>query len=600
SFARVVRESQSRHANIADYERLLLGVDHAVFGRRLAASWRLPQRVQEVIWLHRQPVEAIPLPSPGRLLVGLVGLADVLARQAEVGFSGNYAFPRPADVIARQLDISREALEDVARELPGRVQPRLDLLDLHAPADEKAYYNALADANAELGRLNLQLRTEAQRLSADARCTQLLGEFHQQFTSAAGVDETLVRIAATLARARDIPLTDETALLAYSVNSETHEMLALLTNGRDVREWQSLPLGHGFSFSRSEASPTPAREVLPTLVADRAELEPWLRGREYVHQPLVAGGNWIGGAMIPGEASDGVGGQASQLLADSLAVPLALVQERCRAMMLSEQLAGSSQLLADTQDQIAEAKTLASVGRMAAGAAHELNNPLAVVSGRAQLMKERAETQADRRTWGLIAEQSEQISDIVTELMEFANPPRPHPEHVRPEELLREAVNSFVSSEHPQAAAAEIDIREEQPLPAVRVDSGQIRAVLLELLGNAATAAPEPRIRLHIRADQLDGAVLVSVVDNGPGMDEQTLRQAYTPFFSLQSAGRRRGLGLPKAKRLVESNGGRIWIRSRVGQGTAVYLELPSAERSVAEEDQRHAYTPRTHRAGGG
>ena len=65
------------------------------------------------------------------------------------------------------------------------------------------------------------------------------------------------------------------------------------------------------------------------------------------------------------------------------------------------------------------------------------------------------------------------------------------------------------------------------------------------------------------------------VRDTGPGMDARTLDSAFTPFFSAQRAGRRRGLGLPRAKRYVENNGGRIWIRTRPGEGTTVYVQLP-------------------------
>ncbi|RPI62385.1 MAG: ATP-binding protein, partial [Planctomycetaceae bacterium] len=71
-------------------------------------------------------------------------------------------------------------------------------------------------------------------------------------------------------------------------------------------------------------------------------------------------------------------------------------------------------------------------------------------------------------------------------------------------------------------------------------------------------------------------AVLLTVSDNGPGMDNATLERAFTPFFSLQRAGRRRGLGLPRAKRQIEANGGRIWIQSSTATGTKVFILLPA------------------------
>jgi signal transduction histidine kinase len=72
--------------------------------------------------------------------------------------------------------------------------------------------------------------------------------------------------------------------------------------------------------------------------------------------------------------------------------------------------------------------------------------------------------------------------------------------------------------------------------------------------------------------------VTVTVIDEGPGMDAQTLARAFTPFFSAQQAGRRRGLGLPKARRMIEMNGGRIYLRSKPKEGTAAFVQLVKAD----------------------
>ncbi|MCK4602524.1 MAG: HAMP domain-containing histidine kinase, partial [Phycisphaerae bacterium] len=248
------------------------------------------------------------------------------------------------------------------------------------------------------------------------------------------------------------------------------------------------------------------------------------------------------------------------------------------AMTLSEQLAGTSQLLAATQEALAETKTLAMVGEMAAGAAHELNNPLAVISGRAQLMAERAGSEEDRKTWRLIADQAQCISDIVSELMEFASPPAPAPSAVEPRGLFAEALEEFSSSDHPKAGLLQTDITIGSNTPPAWADRRQLLAVIVELITNAATATKAaPRVRLKAEAADIDESVLLTVADDGAGMDQQTLVRAFTPFYSSQQAGRRRGLGLPLAKRYVENNGGRIWISSKKDKGTTVCIELPPA-----------------------
>jgi signal transduction histidine kinase len=270
--------------------------------------------------------------------------------------------------------------------------------------------------------------------------------------------------------------------------------------------------------------------------------------------------------------------QTIDALATGFSLALSMAQARARAVRLGEQLAEASQALAAAQDVLAEAKTLAAVGEMAAGAAHELNTPLAVISGRAQLMQQKADRPEDGATWQLIADQAQRVSDILSGLMELASPRQPAPEAFDVGELLAQAAESFRSSEHAKAPDARVDIEVEPGVPPAWADRRQIRMVIEELLANAATAAgTAPKIRLSAEADEPNDAVLLTVRDNGPGMDQRTLASAFTPFFSSQRAGRRRGLGLPRAKRYVESNGGRIWIRTQPGEGTTVCVQLPRA-----------------------
>lgn len=115
-------------------------------------------------------------------------------------------------------------------------------------------------------------------------------------------------------------------------------------------------------------------------------------------------------------------------------------------------------------------------------------------------------------------------------------------------------------------------------MPPVWADPDQIHTVLMELITNGAEAAGErPQVWLHAESDDLHDAVRLTVRDNGEGMDDQTLSRACMPFFSAKEAGRRRGLGLPKAKRMVEINGGKLWIDSRPGRGTSVHIRLPAS-----------------------
>ena len=110
------------------------------------------------------------------------------------------------------------------------------------------------------------------------------------------------------------------------------------------------------------------------------------------------------------------------------------------------------------------------------------------------------------------------------------------------------------------------------------VDERQVCAALIEVLDNAihATDPVAGRIEMHAAFDPYSGRVVVTVSDNGCGMDEATVKRAFDPFFSSKAAGRRRGLGLAKALRWIEASGGSIRLESRPGQGTRGVILLPA------------------------
>jgi signal transduction histidine kinase len=115
-------------------------------------------------------------------------------------------------------------------------------------------------------------------------------------------------------------------------------------------------------------------------------------------------------------------------------------------------------------------------------------------------------------------------------------------------------------------------------VPPVIVDEQQVCAALIEVVDNAihATDPAAGHIEIHAAFDPYSSRVVVTVSDNGCGMDEGTVKRAFDPFFSNKPAGRRRGLGLAKALRWIEASGGSIRLESRPGQGTRGVILLPA------------------------
>jgi len=551
-------------ASIAEIEREVIGLDHALAGRRLARRWGLPARVEEVIWLHHHPPDAVPAGLGGRGLIAVVQLADAIVRRRRIGFSGNEAFAPDEAELARRAGLPAEALAAVTESVPDLIAGRRELMDLTAEA---------AASGGGPG---------APRPTVGGGCVPgdlvgLMGEFARRITPATPLPELCRQIARTFAAlAPEAPPVGR--VWAFAVSGEPpRATLAAWTDGArpacrvtDCRPDAAVP----------QALACPAAEALRPLLATPDAWSDLIDPEAAVCVPLRHRGRWLGGVLLPaGTRVDASAAPAAELMAFVLSGWAA----QAAGEALAERLAETSARLAATREALAQAEAMAAVGEMAAGAAHEINTPLAVISGRAQMLADARGPGADegqRRAAETIVRRAGQISDIATELLAFARPASPRPGAVDLAALLERVRDRAASAPQPKPPPPAVDIEVEPDCPPAWADAGQIEDVLVELVGNAAQAgAAAGREQLHVRlsAGRQAGAggVLVGVTDDGAGMDEATSKAAFTPFFSRRPAGRGRGLGLPRARQVVRANGGRMWIDSRLGEGTTVFVALP-------------------------
>jgi signal transduction histidine kinase len=160
--------------------------------------------------------------------------------------------------------------------------------------------------------------------------------------------------------------------------------------------------------------------------------------------------------------------------------------------------------------------------------------------------------------------------------MIFARPPRPHPAAVAIDAVVRPAIESL----RPAAQGRGVRL-EYSPPPTpftVHIDKTQVGEALRVLAVNALEAVEDGgRVRLEANDDAAVGLGRVILADDGRGMDADMARRAFDPFFSGRDAGRGIGLGLPKARRLIESSGGSVFVDSAPGRGTSVTITLPLA-----------------------
>jgi signal transduction histidine kinase len=299
---------------------------------------------------------------------------------------------------------------------------------------------------------------------------------------------------------------------------------------------------------------------------------------------LEADGMCVGGVVWGGQLGESqrLGPQVQEITAIASGWSLALrtAQIREEARTLAEQLAEVNRKLQSAQAEILRSRTMITVGEMAAGAAHEMNNPLAVISGRSQLLAQQLSDPKHKAAAHLIHEQSHRLTDIITELMDFAKPVPPKPVETDLADLIDRALHEAKLQADVVDRTVEVTIGD---VPKVVVDTDQAMGALIELFDNAfhATDPVKGHIVVNAAFDPFSRKVAVTITDNGCGMDEQTLRRAFDPFFSMRPAGRRRGMGLAKALRWVEASGGSIRLERRPGLGTRSLVLLPASQPSA-------------------
>jgi two-component system NtrC family sensor kinase len=149
-------------------------------------------------------------------------------------------------------------------------------------------------------------------------------------------------------------------------------------------------------------------------------------------------------------------------------------------------------------------------------------------------------------------------------------------------EILERSIHEAKEHNDPADRTIEVTMGD---VPLVSVDTRQVAAAMTEVLENAihATDAHTGQIAIHAAHDAFSSRVVITISDNGCGMDEQTVKRAFDPFFSARPAGRRRGLGLAKALRWIEASGGSIRLESRPGQGTRSVILLPAAASAAVQ-----------------
>jgi signal transduction histidine kinase len=240
---------------------------------------------------------------------------------------------------------------------------------------------------------------------------------------------------------------------------------------------------------------------------------------------------------------------------------------------MSRKMAVDIDELQRLNEQLLRTERLAAMGTLAAGVAHEVNNPLASISSLIQMMRSDASVSDDnKQKLILISEQIRRISQVTKDLTDFG---RVRPVVRRPVGL-GEVIEKSLRLASFDSAFQALDVSVEVPedLPLVMADSDQLQQVLLNLFLNARDAMPGGG-RLFIHVNNGNDEIQIKVADQGHGISETVSKQIFDPFFTTKSAGRGTGLGLAVCYAIITAHGGRIETSPPNGNGAEFTISLP-------------------------
>jgi two-component system sensor histidine kinase HydH len=233
----------------------------------------------------------------------------------------------------------------------------------------------------------------------------------------------------------------------------------------------------------------------------------------------------------------------------------------------------------DLQEKVRRSERLAFLGRLAAGVAHEIRNPLSSIRGFAQYFMNRFKGQEEEQGYAsIMVKEVDRLNRVITELLDFARPKEPHREPHSLENIM--AYSLALLGPELTRKKVEVEKEYEPNLPQVLVDRDQLSQAFLNLLLNSLESIDGGgKIRVSLKMGGVQPSVEVAIADTGRGIPQEDLGKVFEPFFSTKRKGT--GLGLAIVHQIIESHEGNIAVESREGMGTTFRVTLPTGRSNL-------------------
>ncbi len=575
SYAAVVKHTDQTQNDIAQVEQKIIGLNHHLVGKRLAEMWNLPHEIKEVIWFHNANNLAVPQNS-SYPLIALVTVADQLIRESHIGYSGNYQFDPEINKWAQAINLFPITIKKIKSQIHQKLEQKLHDLGIEEVPCQELYLNSIAKANQSLGKTNQKLQRRADDCLVSQKLITQMDQFARLATPQQGIQTVLEQVidslkqqidqqyVAVLLAVQEDPAGPPEWLIAQW-DPQYKRILGPIILDSCLHQASILDSNHHFDTPIDVSSQWPWIASYLETTQDISHLQA---------QWLVSQGP-VKALVLYCSEQQKIIQQLKPLMAlhgKMLTIASALSQSRS----LSEELANANLIISQTQEALLESKAMSKLGQLTAGAAHEMNNPLMVISGRAQQLSTKLKVGSEeQKSAQILVQQAKRLSDLITSLHLLSQPPIPNLQQTDIKTLIEKTVRKARESLPVDLAKTPITISIRNKIAYVTIDPQMIAEALYQVLRNALQSSPKSGVQITIQNNPDNPALFDCIMtDDGQGMDQHTLAHAMDPFFSAQKAGRRVGMGLPSAQAIINVHNGTIRLASTHGSGTAVTLSI--------------------------
>lgn len=304
-----------------------------------------------------------------------------------------------------------------------------------------------------------------------------------------------------------------------------------------------------------------------------------LGSKHFVVTPLVARNQTIGVIVADNLYSGSAITEDSVDLLRAFAGHAALALENAK---LYQELQDKIDQLQQTQEELLQSERLAAIGELSAQIAHEIRNPLTTIGGFARSLLRTPDPERTQTAAQIIATEVTRLEVLLTDILNYTRP--------RPLSCKMVSLPQFIADIQ-QVIGDGLEERHityythaEKDLPKTYIDADQLKQVLINLLKNAYQAMPDGgELTVFIRSKtETNPMIEIEIRDTGEGMALEVQEKLFTPYFTTKTSGT--GLGLAICKQIVERHGGNIFVQSRVGQGTSVFIHIPQVTAPEGEK----------------